>query len=382
MKITNEFTVHTPIERAWQVLTDLEGIAPCMPGAQLTGVEGEVYQGKVKVKVGPVISDFSGTAQFTAKDDANYRAVIDAKGRDARSAGNASALVTAVLTPEGENSTKVSVDTDLKISGKLAQFGSGMIKEVSGKLLAQFVTNLEAKLAADDAAPASAASASSASAVPASSAPAASASSGPASSAPASGPVSAPGAADLAAAPVGGGAAEGTASAAAVETAPDAAVSLGTVAPGVPDVDTSAAAPIAPDPSSGTVEPAAGRLETAEGTPEPIAPLNVPPADLTKAAGAVPQASGATADAPASSAAAASSDAPASSVVPASSAAPASSVAPASSAAPVERKIESAEPEALDLLDIAGKSIYKRVIPVVVGVAVAAAVIVWVAARP
>jgi carbon monoxide dehydrogenase subunit G len=149
MKISNEFTVHTPIDRAWRLLTDLEGIAPCMPGAQLTGVDGDVYQGKVKVKVGPVVSEFAGTARFAERDDAAYRGVIDAKGRDARSAGNASALVTAVLRPAGE-STTVSVDTDLKISGKLAQFGSGMIKEVSGKLLAQFVTNLEAKLAAED----------------------------------------------------------------------------------------------------------------------------------------------------------------------------------------------------------------------------------------
>src|SRR5882757_7497564 len=138
MKITNDFTVNTPIERAWELLTDLEGIAPCMPGAQLTGVDGDVYRGKVKVKVGPVISEFAGTAQFTEKDDKAYRGVIDAKGRDARSAGNAAALVVAQLTPDGDK-TLVSVDTDLKISGKLAQFGAGMIKEVSGKLLAQFV---------------------------------------------------------------------------------------------------------------------------------------------------------------------------------------------------------------------------------------------------
>ena len=148
MKIINEFTVNTPIERAWALLTDLESIAPCLPGAQLTGVDGEVYRGKVKVKVGPVISEFSGTAQFAEKDDTTFRGVIDAKGRDARSAGNAAALVTAQLRPDGER-TRVSVDTDLKISGKLAQFGSGMIKEVSSKLLAQFVANLEAKLAAD-----------------------------------------------------------------------------------------------------------------------------------------------------------------------------------------------------------------------------------------
>ena len=152
MKITNEFTVAVPIDEAWAVLTDLEGIAPCLPGAQLTGVDGDVYRGRVKVKVGPVISEFAGTARFVEKDDAAYRGVIDAKGRDARSTGNASALVTAHLRPDGDR-TLVSVDTDLKISGKLAQFGSGMIKEVSGKLLAQFVANLEAKLAADHSSP-------------------------------------------------------------------------------------------------------------------------------------------------------------------------------------------------------------------------------------
>ena len=156
MKITNEFTVHTSIDQAWAVLTDLAGIAPCLPGAQLTGVDGDVYRGKVKVKVGPVISEFAGTARFVERDDAGHRAVIDAKGRDPRSAGNAAALITAELRPEGD-ATVVTVDTDLKISGKLAQFGSGMISEVSGKLLGQFVESLEAKIAAlppADAAPA------------------------------------------------------------------------------------------------------------------------------------------------------------------------------------------------------------------------------------
>ncbi|WP_433533199.1 SRPBCC family protein [Micromonospora sp. CA-263727] len=179
MKITNEFSVSIPIERAWTVLTDLEGIAPCLPGAQLTGVDGDVYKGKVKVKVGPVISDFAGTAQFAEKDDTQYRAVIDAKGRDARSAANAAAAITAQLRPDGDR-TLVSVDTDLRISGKLAQFGSGMIKEVSGKLLGQFVANLETKLAAEQ--PATPASATPASAtVPADPAAAAPAPAGPAS---------------------------------------------------------------------------------------------------------------------------------------------------------------------------------------------------------
>jgi carbon monoxide dehydrogenase subunit G len=148
MKITDEFTVSVPVDRAWQVLTDLAGIAPCMPGAQLTGFDGETYNGKVRIKVGPVISEFAGTARFAEKDDAAHRAVIDARGKDSRGAGNASALITAGLRAEGDR-TVVSVDTDLKITGKVAQFGSGMIKQVSEKLLGEFVDCLESKLGAD-----------------------------------------------------------------------------------------------------------------------------------------------------------------------------------------------------------------------------------------
>jgi carbon monoxide dehydrogenase subunit G len=143
MKIDNEFTVNVPVDEAWQVLTDLERIAPCMPGAQLTGREGDAFLGKVKVKVGPVISEFAGTASFIEKNDATHHAVIDAKGRDSRGAGNASAIITAQLRADGDQRTVVTVETDLKISGKLAQFGSGMIAEVSSKLLAQFVDSLE-----------------------------------------------------------------------------------------------------------------------------------------------------------------------------------------------------------------------------------------------
>ncbi|GII55283.1 carbon monoxide dehydrogenase subunit G (CoxG) family protein [Planotetraspora thailandica] len=148
MKIAHEFTVGVPIEQAWAVLTDLEGVAPCMPGAQLTGMDGEVYSGKVKVKVGPVVSEYAGTVRFAEKDDANHHAVIDARGRDSRGAGTASATITAQLAADGGR-TRVTVDTDLKISGRIAQFGSGMITEVSGKLLRQFVDCLEGKLAAD-----------------------------------------------------------------------------------------------------------------------------------------------------------------------------------------------------------------------------------------
>ena len=150
MKITNQFTVSAPIEQAWDVLCDLEQVIPLMPGAQLTGHEGDDYLGKVKVKVGPVTSEFSGKVRFVEQDRDQHRAVFDAKGKESRGTGNAAATVTARLDEDGER-TSVSVDTDLKIVGKLAQFGSGMLQQVSEKLLGQFVESLEAKLAAENA---------------------------------------------------------------------------------------------------------------------------------------------------------------------------------------------------------------------------------------
>jgi uncharacterized protein len=145
MKLDNVFTVGVPVSQAWDVLTNLELIAPCMPGAMLTGVDDGVYTGKVKIKVGPVVAEYSGTAQFTEKDPQTYRAVIDARGRDSRGNGNANAVISAQLLADGDTTT-VAVTTDLTIAGRIAQFGSGMIKEVSAKLLGQFVTCLEGKL--------------------------------------------------------------------------------------------------------------------------------------------------------------------------------------------------------------------------------------------
>src|SRR6201996_6279922 len=150
MKITNQFTVSAPIEQAWDVLCDLEQVIPLMPGAQLTGHEGDDYLGKVKVKGGPVTSEFSGKVRFVEQDRDAHRAVIDGKGKEARGTGNAAATVTAQLHDAGDH-TRVTVDTDLKAVGKLAQFGSGMLQQVSEKLLGQFVESLEAKLAADSA---------------------------------------------------------------------------------------------------------------------------------------------------------------------------------------------------------------------------------------
>jgi carbon monoxide dehydrogenase subunit G len=150
MKIANQFTVTARIEQAWDVLCDLEQVIPLMPGAQLVGHEGDDYLGKVKVKVGPVTSEFSGKVRFVEQDREQHRAVIDGKGKESRGTGNAAATVTAQLHEDGDN-TNVTVDTDLKIVGKLAQFGSGMLQQVSEKLLGQFVESLEAKLAAENA---------------------------------------------------------------------------------------------------------------------------------------------------------------------------------------------------------------------------------------
>ncbi|WP_063997151.1 SRPBCC family protein [Streptomyces phaeochromogenes] len=148
MDFTNEFRVNLPPDQAWSLLTDVERIAPCMPGAQLTGVDGDTYNGVVKVKVGPMTVQYKGVVSFEEKDDEARTAVLHARGRDTRGQGNADARVTARLVPDGDG-TRVTVDTHLTITGRIAQFGRGVIEEVSGKLLAQFVDNLEGQLATE-----------------------------------------------------------------------------------------------------------------------------------------------------------------------------------------------------------------------------------------
>lgn len=143
MELNHEFTVAAPIDRAWAVLTDIEEIAPCMPGAELTGVDGDTYHGLVKIKVGPITAQYQGTALLTEKDEAAHRVVLKASGRDARGQGNAAALVTATMSEQGAG-TLVSIITDLTVSGRVAQFGRGVMHDVSAKLLQQFVDNLEA----------------------------------------------------------------------------------------------------------------------------------------------------------------------------------------------------------------------------------------------
>ncbi|MEY2453269.1 MAG: uncharacterized protein QOD92_2843 [Acidimicrobiaceae bacterium] len=148
MELTNEFRVGVPPATAWAVLTDVERIAPCMPGAQLQEVEGDEYRGIVKVKVGPITAQYKGSATFVEKDEENLRATLRAEGRDTRGQGNANATITAKLTPDG-NGTKVIVVTDLTVTGKVAQFGRGVMADVSAKLLGQFVDCLETKVLAE-----------------------------------------------------------------------------------------------------------------------------------------------------------------------------------------------------------------------------------------
>ena len=151
MDLNHEFTVPVPVADAWKILTDVERIAPCLPGAELQEVEGDTYRGVVKVKVGPIQAQFKGQASFVERDDNSHKAVLKGEGRDTGGKGNASALITAQLTSESAASTKVVVTTDLSITGKVAQFGRGAMADVSDKLLGQFVENLNQLIASQTA---------------------------------------------------------------------------------------------------------------------------------------------------------------------------------------------------------------------------------------
>jgi carbon monoxide dehydrogenase subunit G len=147
MELLNDFRVPVSADEAWKVLTDVERIAPMLPGAELQEVEGDEYRGVVKVKVGPITAQYKGTAKFLEQDEAAGKVVLVASGRDTRGQGNASATITATMKPAGEG-THVEVMTDLTVSGKVAQFGRGVLADVSTKLLGQFADALEADLAA------------------------------------------------------------------------------------------------------------------------------------------------------------------------------------------------------------------------------------------
>ena len=145
MELNNEFRVAVPAAKTWKVLTDVERVAPCIPGAQLLSVDGDDFTGAVKVKVGPITVSYKGDASFQEKDEAAQRVVIKASGKETRGSGNAAALVTAQLKDEGD-ATHVVITTDLTISGKAAQFGRGVLADVSSNLIGQFARNLEAEL--------------------------------------------------------------------------------------------------------------------------------------------------------------------------------------------------------------------------------------------
>ncbi|MDA3039080.1 MAG: SRPBCC family protein [Actinomycetota bacterium] len=146
MELTNVFVIDRPIEETWTILNDLEFIAPCMPGAQLTEIEGDEYRGQVKIKVGPITAAYAGKARFVEQDATNRVAKLKAEGRDPRQ-GNANAMVTASMVTAGADATTVTIHTDLALSGKIASFGRGAIEDVSKKLLGQFTDNLRDKLA-------------------------------------------------------------------------------------------------------------------------------------------------------------------------------------------------------------------------------------------
>jgi uncharacterized protein len=157
VELVNEFRVPVPIDKAWDVLTDVNRVAPCIPGAELLSVDGDDFTGKVKVKVGPISVAYQGNGTFLEKDAGAHRAVIKGTAKETRGQGNAAAVITLELKDEGE-STGCVITTDLTISGKAAQFGRGVLADVSGKLISQFAQRLEADLRAGGAAPAATAS--------------------------------------------------------------------------------------------------------------------------------------------------------------------------------------------------------------------------------
>jgi len=146
MELNHEFTVDMPVERAWSLLVDVERIAPCMPGATLESAEDGRYSGTVKVKVGPVTTQYRGTVSFVEQDEGARRAVLRAEGRETKGQGNATATITAAFAPDG-HATTVTLATDLVVTGRVAQFGRGVIAEVSARLLQQFVECLAATFA-------------------------------------------------------------------------------------------------------------------------------------------------------------------------------------------------------------------------------------------
>src|SRR3954452_2013713 len=147
MKLVIAFTIPAPLEQAWPVLLDVERIAPCLPGASIEGRDGDAYKGTMAVKIGPITSRYAGTVRIEDTDEAAHRAVLRAQARDARGQGTAAASITSTMeaVPEG---TKVRVETDLRITGPAAQFGRGVMQDVSAKLMGRFADCLAEEMSA------------------------------------------------------------------------------------------------------------------------------------------------------------------------------------------------------------------------------------------
>src|SRR6516225_4006997 len=146
MELEHSFIIPVPPEQAWPALLDVERIAPCMPGATVDSVDGDVIKGRIKVKVGPVALTYAGTAHFTERDDQARSITLEASGKETRGAGTASATVRSSLQDEG-GQTKVVVHTSMNVTGRPAQFGRGVMAEVGGRIIEKFASNLAALLA-------------------------------------------------------------------------------------------------------------------------------------------------------------------------------------------------------------------------------------------
>jgi uncharacterized protein len=137
MKLENEFTVPAPVDRAWEVLLDLERVAPCLPGAAIEGREGDAHTGTMTVKIGPITARYKGTVKIEEADEDARRAVMRAQARDARGQGTAAATITSTME-SADDGTRVRVETDMRITGPAAQFGRGVMQDVSAKMMGRF----------------------------------------------------------------------------------------------------------------------------------------------------------------------------------------------------------------------------------------------------
>jgi uncharacterized protein len=155
MKLENEFTVPAPVERAWQVLLDLDRVAPCLPGAAIEGSEGDEHTGTMTIKIGPITARYKGTVKIEEADEQAHRAVMRAQARDSRGQGTAAATITSTME-EVEGGTRVHVETDMRVTGPAAQFGRGVMQDVSAKLMGRFADCLAEEMAGAEPAPAAA----------------------------------------------------------------------------------------------------------------------------------------------------------------------------------------------------------------------------------